>query len=415
MALTFNSRSKSVWLLPALHGACVTAVTLGCLGCGEQTAQLIFSAPADSVDAGKLMSASGTPVGFATVPTGDVQTTTGGGLRRADFVSDCAELERLLEDVTPRVIVVTQSIDCHTAPAPVDVCERACDSSTNDSTRNVYRTLPPGATDCGAISGWSASDPILRRTRNETVIDVTSDKTLLGGDASAAITGATLYIRGQSNIIVQNIAFSGVNPDLVEAGDAITIDASDHVWIDHCSFARVSDGFVDAINESRSITLSWNRFDGVNPDSCAGQHNYANTFEGATVTLHHNFYDGTLGCSPKLGDGSRGHLFNNFWRDVLYYSVQVGNESQALIQGNYFEESRQPYYASDGCFDDTTPCGISAPEDTPNAFEGISVQETHETGGVVEPLPYDASTYVLDAALNARQQAMTESGVTSLP
>ncbi len=390
-------------------------LVIACVGCGESTAQLIYRASSDVPDAGEVMSAYGVPIGFATVQSEDVSTTTGGGALRPDFVTTCTELKRLLEDDQPRVIVVDGSIDCHLAtPQPVTVCVRACDAQTGDS-RNMYRVLLPEATDCSAISGWSASDPTEQRARNETLINLSSNKTLLGRDANAAIFGATLYIRNQSNVIVQNIAFADVNPTLVEAGDAITIQASHHVWVDHCSFARISDGFVDAIDGSQSITISWNRFDGDNPDACGQRHNYATTFEGASVTLHHNFYNRTLGCSPKLGAGSRGHLFDNYWLDVLYYAIQVGSESQAIVQSNYFEDSKQPYYASDSCFADSTPCGISAPEGEPNTFTGISADETHETGGVVDPLPYDPETYLIEPASDAKQATLERCGNTLTP
>jgi len=391
-------------------------VLLGvCTGCGENTAQLLYSVPRSPSDAGSRMRAYGTPIGYATVPAGEVSTTTGGGSLIADNATSCSELKSLLEDGTPRVIVVRSEIDCHRVPEEVTVCVRGCDSTTGDAVQSVYRVLPAGADDCGEISGWSASDPVERRERDETVIHVSSHKSLLGYGSSAAITGASLYILQQSNIIIQNIAFSEVNPALLEAGDAVTIDGSDHVWIDHCSFSRVSDGFVDAINDSKSITISWNRFDGVNPVACAGQHNYANTFEGATVTLHHNLYDRTLGCSPKLGYGSRGHVFDNYWRGVSDYSIQVGSESHALIQANYFEDSEQPFYASDSCLEDDPPCAISAPEDAPNSFVGISEQEPHQTGGQVEQLPYDASTYTIEPASDARRAVLAGAGPTLLP
>jgi pectate lyase len=250
--------------------------------------------------------------------------------------------------------------------------------------------------------------------RDETVINVASNKTLLGQGAEASIAGATLYIRQQSNIIIQNLAFSDVNPKLLEAGDAVTIDESHHVWVDHCSFSRISDGFVDAINGSQSITLSWNRFEGADADACAGQHNYASTLEGASVTYHHNFFDHTLGCSPKLGSGSRVHLFNNYWLSILYYSIQVASESQAIIEANEFDDAKSPYYASDNCFEDTSPCGISVPESSPNVFEGISAGETHETGGVTEPLPYDVGTYQVQLAAEAKPGIMASAG-HSLP
>jgi len=396
-------------------GALACVFTLACFGCGENTSRLIYPEHVDTSDAGTTMSAIGTPIGYATVPTGDIQSTTGGGVQPADFVATCSELKAMLEDTNPRVVVVTSPIDCHlSTPVATPTCEHACDDATNDTSRKTYRVLPSDAADCSAIGG-ATTDPIVQKTRNETVINVSSNKTLLGEGSGNSVVGATLYISGQSNVIIQNLTLGDINPNLLEAGDAITLDASDHVWVDHCTFSRISDGFVDAIKGSRSITISWNRFDGANPDSCAGQHNYANTIEDVSVTFFGNFYDHTLGCSPKLSQGSKAHLFNNYWLNVLYYSIQVASESQALIQGNDFEESQQPYYASDSCFGDATPCGISAPADTPNVFEGISATENHEVGGTVAALPYDASTYQMQLASAAKSAVIATAGATLNP
>jgi pectate lyase len=408
--------SAGVWSRASLHAAgCLLVVPLLCC-CGENTARLIFAAPTildDAGDAQQLVSAYGTPIGYATVAAGDIQTTTGGGSLAPTYVASCAELKLALEDKAPRVVVIDNVIRCNAStPVTVSTCKRACDANTNDTIRSVNRVLPAGAQDCSAISGWSASDPIESKTRDETVINVASNKTLLGHGPGASITGANLYIKQQSNIIIQNLAFSDVNPTLLEAGDAITIDAADHVWVDHCSFSTVSDGFVDAINVSRSVTLSWNRFEGADADACAGQHNYASTLEGASVTFHHNFFDHTLGCSPKLSGGSRVHLFNNYWLNVLYYSVQVASESQAIIEGNDFDDAKSPFYASDNCFDDSVPCGISVPDGNPNVFEGISNSETHETGGTTDALPYEASAYRVQSAAEAKAAIITSAGPT---
>jgi|GEM_PF-2470594 len=364
---------------------------------------------------GPLMSAVGAPIGYAAVAGNNLVTTTGGGLRPADYVTNCQDLKSKLEDTSsPRVIVVDQPIDCVLPPAkavPVQTCELSCDSTTNDPNRTIHRVLPTGATDCSSVSGGSSTTPLVSNYfRNETLINVVSNKTLLGQGINATISGATLYIKGQSNVIIQNLSLGEVNPSLLEAGDAITIDGSNHIWVDHCKFSYVSDGFVDAINTSNYITISWNHFDGGNGDACAGQHNYTNTIEGTTVTFHHNFYDHTLGCSPKVTKSSKAHIFNNYWLNVLYYSIQVATQTQALIQGNDFNTSKKPYYGSSSCLTDSTPCAISVP--TPNQFEGISSTETQDTGGTVDPLPYDPSTCPIDAVGIVKAEVLAGAGAT---
>jgi pectin lyase len=45
---------------------------------------------------------------------------------------------------------------------------------------------------------------------------------------------------GGSNIILQNIHITELNPQYVWGGDAITLEGSDMVWIDHVKVREVS-------------------------------------------------------------------------------------------------------------------------------------------------------------------------------
>jgi pectin lyase len=40
-------------------------------------------------------------------------------------------------------------------------------------------------------------------------------------------------VNGAQNVILQNIQISDINPEYVWGGDAITLDGTDNVWIDH--------------------------------------------------------------------------------------------------------------------------------------------------------------------------------------
>ena len=61
-------------------------------------------------------------------------------------------------------------------------------------------------------------------------VDLNADTTLQGKDSSAVMTGVGLRIKRVSNVIVRNIAVAKV---LADNGDAIGIDQSTNVWIDH--------------------------------------------------------------------------------------------------------------------------------------------------------------------------------------
>lgn len=65
-------------------------------------------------------------------------------------------------------------------------------------------------------------------------ITVASDKSLIGEGSKGIIKGKGLRIvNGATNVIIQNIQISDINAKYVWGGDAITLDDTDLVWIDH--------------------------------------------------------------------------------------------------------------------------------------------------------------------------------------
>ncbi|UUZ56960.1 hypothetical protein LP419_19815 [Massilia sp. H-1] len=150
-----------------------------------------------------------------------------------------------------------------------------------------------------------------------------SNKTLQGLGQDARLIGASLNLSKAKNVIIRNLAIENINPGLVEAGDAITLDHASHVWIDHVRFNLISDGHVD-IKNSQNVTLSWNRFDGINPAVCGSQHHYTSAIVDSRVTMHHNFWNKTSGRNPKLdGAATRVHLYNNVWQDITYFAINA--------------------------------------------------------------------------------------------
>lgn len=70
-------------------------------------------------------------------------------------------------------------------------------------------------------------------------ITVTSNKSLIGSGSKGVIKGRGLRIvSGASNVIIQNIKITELNPKYVWGGDAITLNNCDLVWIDHVSVSQ---------------------------------------------------------------------------------------------------------------------------------------------------------------------------------
>lgn len=77
---------------------------------------------------------------------------------------------------------------------------------------------------------------------------------------AAGLTGVGLYIKGVSNVIVRNLKISKVK---AENGDAIGIQASKNVWVDHVDVSSdmdngkdYYDGLIDVTHASEWVTIS---------------------------------------------------------------------------------------------------------------------------------------------------------------
>jgi pectin lyase len=134
-----------------------------------------------------------------------------------------------LGDSSPRVIILTKTFDFRgsegtasgTGCAPWGTgsgCQTAIDQ--NSWCTNYQPSAPKVSVsyDKAGILG----------------ITVKSNKSLVGQGSSGVIIGKGLRIvSGATNIIIQNIMITNINPKYVWGGDAITLDNTDLVWIDH--------------------------------------------------------------------------------------------------------------------------------------------------------------------------------------
>lgn len=312
------------------------------------------------------------PDGFAAQSGPDgLGTTTGGGSAAPVTVTSCSALVGALGSNAPAVLQVPAGtvIDCRTPARSQAACAIAC-PGYQDAGKTIYR-IPVGEQTCKDLG--SPSETRFSRSRNEINIQVASNKTLLGMNGEAKIIGATLNLGNAKNVIIRNLSIENINPGLVEAGDGITLNNASHVWIDHVRFSMISDGHVD-IQNSRNVTLSWNRFDGTNPAVCGNQHHYTNAIVNSRVTLHHNFWDKTSGRNPKLdGAATRAHIYNNYWRDISYFAINANALAQARIEGNYFENASRPHWnAGTGLLD--APAGS-------NLYTGMSATDPYRHTG----------------------------------
>ncbi|KAJ5719181.1 pectin lyase A [Penicillium malachiteum] len=289
------------------------------------SALLAFAAHAAAV------SVSGSAEGFA-------EGVTGGGDATPVYPTTTDELVSYLGDSEARVIVLDKTFDftgtegttTATGCAPWGTASGCQVAINQDDWCTNYEPDAPDVTvtyDNAGILG----------------ITVASDKTLLGEGSAGIIKGKGLRIvSGAENIIIQNIAITDINAEYVWGGDAITLDETDMVWIDHVTTARIGrQHYVLGTSADNRVSITNNYIDGVTDYSatCDG-YTYWGIYldgDGDLVTLKGNYIYHTSGRSPKVQGNTLLHAVNNYWYDNSGHAFEIGTGGYVLAEGNVFQ------------------------------------------------------------------------------
>jgi pectate lyase len=196
---------------------------------------------------------------------------------------------------------------------------------------------------------------------------------------------------GQQTVIVRNLPVS-----FPTGTDAITIQNSHHIWIDHNELwsdrahdIDFYDGLIDITHASDFITVSWNILHDHWKTSLIG-HDDDNASEDTghlTVTYHHNYWYNLDARLPSIRFG-RAHIFNNYYANSVN-GVHSRMGAQVLVENNVFRNVTTPVK--------TTTLSIE---------DGFAVERGNDFGGGTNNItqigtwttpPY---AYTLDATTN---------------
>lgn len=183
----------------------------------------------------------------------------------------------------------------------------------------------------------AAEEPLTVRVEGEIdlkgKVEVGSDKTLVGVDGGAELTGGRLVVDGSDNVILANLSMEAEGTAIAVSGGA------HHVWVDGSTFVGGGDSSLISVTDGADhVTLSWNHFRDSEAAITIGG---AEDEPGALrVTVHHNHFDGTSGRHPRARFAEHVHVFNNYYHSNPEYGVQSGRDSNVLVEGNYFERTR---------------------------------------------------------------------------
>jgi pectate lyase len=224
---------------------------------------------------------------------------------------------------------------------------------------------------------------------------VASNKSIIGVGTSGKITGSGLNVASVSNVIIQNLTFSGSNDD------AINVQYSTKVWIDHNDLSNAYDGATDIKRASDYVTVSWNHFHNQDKNCLLG-HDDGNGAEDKghlRVTYHHNWFDGTTQRNPRVRFGTPVHVYNNYFNNNSGYGVASTEGAGVIVEGNYFENVDDPYHLGEA---DSGPGSLVARNNT------MVGSGSGQTGGSVSNPSY---SYSVDSSSGVKSSVSSGSGV----
>jgi pectate lyase len=222
---------------------------------------------------------------------------------------------------------------------------------------------------------------------------VASNKTIIG-NSGATITGQGLNVASASNVIIRNLNFRNWGDD------AINVQYSTRVWIDHNSLSSGYDGAIDIKRASDCVTVSWNKISSHDKTMLLG-HSDDNGGEDRgklRVSYHHNWFDGTNQRHPRVRFGNPVHVYNNYYGGVTSYGVASTMEGGVLVEGNAFENTRDPFHRGEG----SSPAGSLVARNNCHVNSGAGSQ-----GGTVKAIPYG---YALDSCGSVKSIVQSGAG-----
>ncbi|HEY5005107.1 MAG TPA: polysaccharide lyase family 1 protein [Ktedonobacteraceae bacterium] len=238
-------------------------------------------------------------------------------------------------------------------------------------------------------------------------VKVGSNKTILGIGSSSVLSGLGLDMKSVSNVIIRNLTIHNVTASS-GTGDAIHIEKSTHLWIDHNDLYSdrnhgkdYYDGLLDITHAGDYITVSWNRLHDHYKVSLVG-HSDSNGAEDTGhlhVTYAHNWFYNDGSRLPSIRFGTA-HVYNNYYENVTLDAIHSRENAQVLVQNNVFRNVGTAL----------TTTGDSKIDGYANAsgndWGGSTVTIT-KTGSFTNP-PY---SYTLDATSSVISEVTAYSGV----
>ena len=153
-------------------------------------------------------------------------------------------------------------------------------------------------------------------------------------------------VRAQ-NIIIRNINFQQPKAKGSNGADAVSMQESEGIWVDHCTFTSLNqtkdyeDGSTDITHATKNVTVSWCHYIKTQKSCLVGHSKSATADKAITATFHHNWYEKSSSRHPRVRYGTV-HVYNNFFDGCTTYGVGSADGAMVLVEYNYFDGVQLP-------------------------------------------------------------------------
>lgn len=242
---------------------------------------------------------------------------------------------------------------------------------------------------------------------------------ILGVGTNAVFDGIGINIVRAQNIIVRNVK---IRYNRIGQKDAISIgNGSSNVWIDHNELHNsldVSKDYYDELVSGKgdidNITISYNYLHSSWKTSLWGSSD-SNNFD-RRVTFVGNHWKDVNSRLPLFRFG-QGHIYNNYYQNVLETGINSRMGARIRIEGNYFENVKNPILSKDssqigywdlGSSDTNAYVNVNWYEGTCSGESNCLIAGPNPGSTVNYTPPY---SYTLLSASNAKTHVLNNAGV----
>jgi len=200
---------------------------------------------------------------------------------------------------------------------------------------------PVTVTSCSQLSSALSKGGVIKingKLSGCGTLTVPSDTTILGVGRGSGLDKGGLRLKKVNNVIIRNLDISPPSK-----ADAIDLETSTKVWVDHCDLHSVGltggkddyDGLFDAKRGSDFITVSWTKFHDHWKGSLIGHSDSYNDAGKLRITYHHNSFINVNSRLPSLRFGS-GHIYSNCYQNCPTSGINSRMGAKVLVEENVF-------------------------------------------------------------------------------